>query len=170
MARKAQMEFEAHEAEVIFENFSGREGKYGTERRFSIILEPEAARALEAEQWPVKWPKPGEEDEENENDGRNPTIPIALRFDILPPHIEMWTPSNGIYTVLDEHSVGVLDSMDILHADVKVRARWWDDKGTWRIKCYLKKAYIAIDEDELDLKHAAIKAEYAAKHQIEVDS
>ena len=64
---------------------------------------------------------------------------------------------------LDESTVGQLDTAAIKNVDLMIRPRVWSTAGKSGIKAYLKTAYITIEEDDLDLKYAAL-LEDAAKN------
>lgn len=142
--------FTVENARLIFRNFGGRETMYNRrgDRNFAVELEENAAQQMFADGWNVKWPKPGEEEEIT----RAPYIPIALRFDILPPKIIVITSTAR--TQLKEESVEMLDSADILVADLKCNGSEWEVNGKTGIKAYLKSMYVTLDEDELDRKYA----------------
>ena len=59
-------------------------------------------------------------------------------------------------TYLDEVTVGQLDTAAIKNVDLMIRPREWSAAGKSGVKAYLKTAYITIEEDDLDLKYAAL--------------
>src|SRR3954453_11026771 len=96
---------------IIFRNFAGKEGQYNREgdRNFGVILPNDVAEAMLADGWNVKYLKPREEDEDQEE---TPWLSVSVNFDKgRPPTILMIT-SRG-KTKLDEDTVDQLDWVDI---------------------------------------------------------
>lgn len=135
-------------ANLIFRNFTGREGQYNREgdRNFSITLDPQTAKVLEKDGWNVKYLEAREEGEED-----TPYITIAVNFKQKPPRVVMIASKSR--TTLTEDQVGVLDWADIKVADLIARGYDWvvgDKSGT---KAYLKSLFVTIEEDELERKY-----------------
>ena len=59
-------------------------------------------------------------------------------------------------TFLDETTVGQLDSAAIKTIDLMLSPSKWTAAGRSGIEAYLKTAYVTIEEDDLDLKYAAL--------------
>lgn len=137
------------DARIIFRNFSGAESEFNEEgsRNFSLMLEPDIAEAMRKDGWNVKQLRPREEEDEP---GYH--LPIAVGFKIRPPRVVMIT-SRG-RTNLAEDMVGLLDWADIEKVDLIIRARHWAKAGNSGVKAYLQSIYVAIREDELELKYA----------------
>lgn len=139
-------------AHVIYKNFAGNRDQYHPGKRsFSIELDDSEAAALEADGWNVRR-RPTKSDP----DVIINTIPVELRFDIFPPKIVMIGESSKRVTYLDEVTVGQLDTAAIKNVDLMIRPREWSAAGKSGVKAYLKTAYITIEEDDLDLKYAAL--------------
>lgn len=147
-------------AEIIFRNFSGKEGQYNREgdRNFSVIIPDEkTAQDLLADGWNVKYLNPREE-----GDLPTPYVPVAVRFDILPPRIVMIT--SMARTNVDENMVEVLDWANIENADIIVRAYEWEVNGKKGLKAYLKSLFVTIEEDYLERKYAVAEAAEDMRH------
>mgnify|MGYP004561987329 FL=1 len=146
-------------AHIIYKNFAGNRDQYHPGKRtFSIELDEDEANALAADGWNVRR-KPTKSDP----DVIINTIPVELRFDIFPPKIVMIGESSKRISYLDESTVGQLDAAAIKNVDLMIRPREWSTAGKSGVKAYLKTAYITIEEDDLDLKYAAL-LEDAAKN------
>lgn len=136
-------------AQLIFRNFSGKEGQYNRagDRNFAVILDRDVADQMIADGWNVRLLAAREEGEED-----TPYIQVTARFDIRPPRITMITSTAR--TVLDESTVEVLDYADIALADLIIRSHSWEVNGKTGIKAYLQTMFITIEEDELERKYA----------------
>lgn len=146
-------------AHIIYKNFAGNRDQYHPGKRtFSIELDEGEANALAADGWNVRR-KPTKSDP----DVIINAIPVELRFDIFPPKIVMIGESSKRISYLDESTVGQLDTAAIKNVDLMIRPREWSTAGKSGVKAYLKTAYITIEEDDLDLKYAAL-LEDAAKN------
>lgn len=147
------MTFKVENAQLIYKNFSGKETQFNDEgvRSFACLLEPEAAEKMAADGWNVKYTKP-----RNDEDVPVPFIPIALRFDVRPPHIVMITSTAR--TNIDEKTVGTLDWVDMKQVDLICRAYHYHIPGNPPgIKAYLKTMFVTIEEDELEAKYGLVE-------------
>jgi hypothetical protein len=149
MAREEAKTFMVEDADLIFRNFSGKEDQYNKEgnKNFAVLLDPETAATLADDGWNVKMLKVQEEGDEPQA-----YIPVALRFDIMPPTVIMITSTGRLR--LDEETVAILDWSNILTVDLIVRAYTWEVNGKTGTKGYLKSMYVTIEEDELEKKYA----------------
>lgn len=141
--------FMVEDAQLVFRNFSGKEGQYNREgdRNFAVILDPKVAEQMLKDGWNVKYLASREDGEED-----TPYIQVAVNFKIRPPRVVMLTSMSR--TNLDESSVAVLDWADIQTADLIARAYEWEVNGKSGIKAYLKSLFVTIEEDELERKYA----------------
>lgn len=140
------------DVEIIFRNFSGREGMYNREgdRNFAIKLNQEMADELAKNDWNVKTLKARDEDE-----APQPYLSVSVGYKGRPPTIKLIT-SRG-QTFLDEESVETLDHIDIRQADLIIRPYDWQLKsGASGRKAYLQALYIVVEEDPLALKYGDI--------------
>lgn len=141
--------FMVEDAQLLFLNFSGKEGQYNREgdRNFAVILEPDAAEAMLKDGWNVKFLNPSEEGDEP-----TPYIQVSVGYKIRPPRIVMMT--SRARTNLGEQDVEVLDWADIEKADLIARAYNWTVNGKSGVKAYLQSLFVTIREDELERKYA----------------
>lgn len=145
------------DARLLFRNFTGREGPYNREgdRGFSVEIPDEAvAKKMMEDGWNVKWPKAREDEEE---ESYSPHLPVAVKFDILPPRIVLIT--SKARTTMTKEMVGELDSIEIETVDLMVNASNWTVNGKTGVKAYLKSMYVTMAEDELDRKYAVSNGE-----------
>lgn len=138
--------------DIMFRNFAGKEGQYNREgdRNFAVKLDHETAEMLAADGWNVKTLEPREEGDEP-----TPYIPVAVRFDVVPPTVMMITSTGRAR--LDEETVAVLDYANIENVDLIIRAYEWSVNGKSGRKAYLKSLYATIEEDELERKYARME-------------
>jgi len=151
MAQVAQeaKTFMVEDAQIIFRNFSGKEGQYNREgdRNFAVVLEPDAAEAMLKDGWNVKFLHPREEGDEP-----TPYIQVSVGYKVRPPRVVMMT--SRARTNLGELDVEVLDWADIEKADLIARAYDWTVNGKSGVKAYLQSLFVTIQEDELERKYA----------------
>jgi hypothetical protein len=141
--------FMVEDAQIIFRNFTGKEGQYNREgdRNFAVILDDEIASKMEKDGWNVRYLAAREE-------GETPTpyISVAVNFNNRPPRIVMLTSVSR--TNLDEKTVEVLDWADIQTADLIARGYEWTVNGKSGVKAYLQSLFVTIEEDALERKYA----------------
>ncbi len=141
-----------HDARIIFKNFAGKEGPFNRQgdRNFAVVLDdPKMVKALEKDDWNVKYLKPREEGDEPQ-----PYLQVSVNFNGRPPKVAIIT-SRG-RTNLGEREVEMLDWADILTCDLIVRPYHWEVNGKSGIKAYLQSLFATIEEDELELKYADV--------------
>ncbi len=112
-------------ARLIFRNFRGMAQKYNHEgdRNFKVIIpDDETANALIEAGWNVSIKPPREEGEEPLR-----TLKVNVKFNDRGPTIYLRT--NGVTNLLDEESVGRLDNIDIVSADMDIRPYHWERDG-----------------------------------------
>jgi hypothetical protein len=137
--------------QIIFRNFSGKEGQYNREgdRNFAVLLDDAIADRMAEDGWNIKWLKPNEE---TPDEAPQAYLPVSVNFKGRPPRIVLIT-SRG-RTDLDEKSIDMLDWAEIKNTDLIVRPYEWLVNDKSGIKAYLKSIYITIEEDPLELKYA----------------
>lgn len=135
---------------LIYRNFSGAPKKFNAAglRNFHVVLDPDQARELEADGWNIKWPKPREDEE-----ARNPTLKVKVRFDHYPPHVVMITNKNRVE--LDEESIGLLDTAEIVIADLRITGSYNELESGWKgFTAYLSQLFVTIAEGDLMAKYS----------------
>lgn len=145
------------DAHILYKNFSGARDQYHPGRRsFSVVLEEADADILEADGWNIRH-RPSKADP---NEIIH-TLPVEARFDNFPPRVVMIGETSKRVTFLDENTIGQLDTAAIKNFDLLISPSRWAAAGKTGIKAYLKTAYVTIEEDDLDLKYAALLEEAA---------
>ena len=139
-------------AHVIYKNFAGNRDQYHPGRRsFSVVLEEADANILETDGWNIRH-RPSKADP----DEIIHTLPVEVRFDNFPPRVVMIGETSKRVTFLDENTIGQLDTAAIKNFDLLINPSRWTAAGKTGVKAYLKTAYFTIEEDDLDLKYAAL--------------
>lgn len=146
--------FMVEDAQIIFRNFSGKEGQYNREgdRNFAVILEPEMAEQMLKDGWNVRYLKAREEGDEE-----TPYVQVAVNFNNRPPRITQITSVGK--TTLDEDLVDTLDWAEIRNADLIARGYEWTVNGKSGVKAYLQSLFVTIEEDALERKYAQMEVE-----------
>lgn len=142
-----------------YRNFSGSErtnkaGKivntFGS-RNFVVKFDEEQGKALEEQGWDLFWF--GEDDNGSIQAGL--TIPVNLSTTTrrgeprTPDQVIVVTDTNR--TLQDERTIGNLDSVTIVSADILLRPRQKvKNDGTVKIACYLQKMYVKIQTNDFD--------------------
>lgn len=141
--------FMVEDAQIIFRNFTGKEGQYNRQgdRNFAVILPEEIAVQMLEDGWNVRYLEAREEGEVP-----TPYIQVAVNFKNRPPRVVLLTATSR--TQLDEDSVEVLDWADIRTADLIARGYDWDVNGKTGTKAYLQSLFVTIEEDALEQKYA----------------
>lgn len=140
------------DAQVIFKNFSGREGDYNAEgvRSFSVVIDdPELAEKLNEDGWNVKKLK-----KEFDEDPDRYQLPVAVSYKYIPPRIEMLMGGNRV--TLTEENVGELDNETIVSADVYIAPSSYVSRitGEERVKAYLRSMMANIELDPIAQKYS----------------
>jgi hypothetical protein len=137
------------DAQLIFKNFAGVEGQFNVagDREFSVIIDHENAKKMEADGWNIKYLKPREDGDEP-----TPYLPVKVSYKVRPPTVVMMTSTAR--TRLDESSIETLDWADIQKADLIVTPYHWAVGAKTGVKAYLKSLYVIVQEDDLERKYA----------------
>ena len=137
------------EARLIYRNFSGEASKYNREgdRNFAIIIpDQDIADALIKEGWNVKIKQPREgwnvkiKQPRDEGDEPFMYLSVKVKFNNYGPNVYLMSGSKMIR--LNEESVGCLDKMLILSADLDIRPYDWEVNGRAGRTAYLQSAKI----------------------------
>ena len=108
-------------ARLIFRNFRGEATKYNNEgnRNFAIIIpNEEMAEELTKRGWNVKIKPPRDED-----DDPFMYLQVKVKFNDRGPNVYLHTGANR--NKLDEETIGCLDVIDIVSADMDIRPYDW---------------------------------------------
>lgn len=135
------------DAELLFRNFQGKEGKYTAEgdRNFCLVLPEDVAVEMQENGWNIKTLEPREE-----GDDVKFYVNVALGFNKgKPPNVIMIT--GGKRTRMDEDTVGMLDLLEFETVDVLINAYRYEVNGGG-VKAYLKTMFVVIKEDPLEKK------------------
>lgn len=148
MAKELVME----SVQIGFRNFEGREGPYNRkgDRDFVVFLDREFAEELEREGWNIKWPKPNDYINPEEDD-RNPYLPVSVGFDYYPAKV--YIISNENVTMVGQDEVEMLDWAEMENVDLVIRPYEWEVNGNSGIKAYLKAGYFTIVTNAFDDKY-----------------
>lgn len=141
------------DAELLFRNFTGKQGMYNQEgdRSFAVKLPTDVADDMVKNGWNVKTLRLREDEEVPQ-----PYISVAVEYRKGKPPTIIMMSSRG-RTVLDVDTVEMLDQVDIEKADVMLNAHDWTmPTGASGRKAYLKALYITINENPLELKYGSI--------------
>jgi hypothetical protein len=137
------------DAEIMsgnWRNFGGAEGQFNRagERQFNLRLPDELAEHLKSQGYNVRTRDPRE-------DGDDPLhrLEVAVEYDKGTPPMVYYIVG-GQRTLLDRETVGLIDSSIIEKADIIISPYHWEVNGKTGTKAYLHKAFITIEEDELD--------------------
>lgn len=138
------------DARVMFRNFAGREQQFNSlgDRNFCLLLEPKKAAEMKADGWNVKQLRAREEGDEPQD-----YLQVAVNYGKgRPPQVVVITQRGRLDLGADE--VAMLDFADVKNWDVILNPYEWEVNGNKGVKAYLKKAFVKLNEDELDLKYA----------------
>ena len=122
------------DARIVYRNFSGVGSKFNREgdRNFAVVIpDEELAMRLKDEGWNVKIKDP-----RDEGDSPFMYLPVKIKFNDRGPIFHLRTGKNQIK--LDEESIGCLDRIDILAADMDLRPYDWDVNGKTGRTAYLQ--------------------------------
>ena len=120
-------------------NFSGEKteiNKLGA-RKFNIFLPRDLALELMDIGWNVKEHAPY-----REGDDPSYTLEIEASYDTkdgkFPKPLVKMIAYDGVETLLNEETIGMLDRADIADATVEFRPNNWEVNGRWGCKAYLQ--------------------------------
>lgn len=131
-------------AEIIYHRWAGTVNEWNKEgkKSVSIYIPDELLDVMIRDGWHINYTDPNDE-------GETPRafINCKINFSQRPPRVIMVTKEKMI--PLTDKSIGMLDDAEIINLDVTLIGNPWE-RG---ISCYLQKAYVTIQEDELDKKY-----------------
>lgn len=144
------------DVKIKFRNFAGKEDQFNREgqQNFTIELPLEVAEDMANDGWNIKVLK-AREDVDGEVD--TPILNVAVNFDgPRPPQVTMI--SGNRRTNLTKDTVEALDWADITNVDLIISPSSWSFNGKSGVKAYLEKAFITIEEDDLERKYAHLES------------
>ena len=151
MSNVTKMEF-LEGVGLKYKNFRGEERKQGGrimnqagKRNFNIILNEEQYEDLKAKGWQVR-------ENETSNGDTEYLIKVNVSYGGRPPMIKLVPTDNSKPISITEASVGSLDMLDIVNAEVVIRPYNWDDTGRYGAAAYLRSMKLDIYVDPLEAK------------------
>lgn len=144
-------------ARLCFKNFKGEEGKYNRagDRSFAIVVETEEQYdALKADlnKYDIGW---NVQKKESKEAGGDPFmyLKVKLKFNDNGPGVYLIAGNSR--TKLNEHSVGILDDINILDVCVDVRPYDSEISGSPFRAAYVHAIQIVQDVDRFEAEFAA---------------
>lgn len=144
---------------VYRKNFEGREETYNESgaRYFNVRVPDNIVEQATADGWNVKWTKPGKDHPRPEEHVSEPYIQVSVGFKYRPPTIIL--VEDGKQTLLNEDTVGLLDSLPLEKFDVVLRGRQWDSPHGCGIKAWLKTFAGVVETDDIQRKYNVLANE-----------
>lgn len=158
MPRRVENHIEMEGAELLYPNFTGKEGLYNKEgdRNFCVLLTEELAADLIADGWNVKRQRAEGDPEKGIRTGP-PYLQVAVGYGKgRPPIIELFTQDRSRGTALTENEVEMLDWIEIESIDVIIRPYNWAVRDDHGVKAYLKELYVTQRESVFRRKYADV--------------
>ena len=131
------------DAIIIYRNFAGEASQFNRagDRNFSVLIEDEQiANELRDRGWNVKIKQAREE-----GDIPFMHLPVKVKFNDRGPSVYLVSGSNRVK--LDEETIGMLDSIDILGVDLDIRPFDWEVNGKAGRAAYLQSICVTQDVD-----------------------
>ena len=131
------------DAIIIYRNFAGEASQFNRagDRNFSVLIEDEQiANELRDRGWNVKIKQAREE-----GDIPFMHLPVKVKFNDRGPSVYLVSGSNRVK--LDEETIGMLDSIDILGVDLDIRPFDWEVNGKAGRAAYLQSICVTQDID-----------------------
>lgn len=144
------------DTQLLYRNFAGVEGKFnkaGNRNVTVTIDDPALVEDLIADGWNVRTQEPREEGDEPRY-----LMKVKVNFDSSrPPRVIMIVGKRRV--TLDENSVAILDTADVVKADMTVVPYVWEIGDKAGTAAYLKTMYVTIEEDPLDAEYSTYDEE-----------
>ena len=131
------------DARIIYRNFSGEASQFNRagDRNFSVLIDDQQiADELINQGWNVKIKAAREE-----GDIPFMHLPVKVKFNDRGPSVYLVSGNNRVR--LDEETIGMLDSIDILGVDLDVRPFDWEVNGKAGRAAYLQSICVTQDID-----------------------
>jgi hypothetical protein len=114
-----------------------------------VLLDDDIAGILAKDGWNIRKLSAREEGDQDQ-----PYMQVSVSYKARPPKIVLISETTKRRTYIDEDTVHILDWADIAMVDMIISPYHWDVSGKQGIKAYLKKMFVTLEEDELELKYA----------------
>jgi hypothetical protein len=144
------------DAQIVFRNFTGREGMYNREgdRNFCVILPEDIALAMREDGWNIKQLKTRQDGTPGDY-----YVQVSVGFKGRPPRLVLISSKGRVE--ISQSECDLLDWVDIARADLIIRPYHWTMREntpheTSGIKAYLKTLFIHMNEDYLELKYSDV--------------
>lgn len=155
VARRAEGLITIENARVLYRNFSGIEKEYNRlgDKNFCVIIPDRGVAEVMAEDgYNIKQYMPKLDDDEVADDVLGePFVQVKVSWKGRAPEIYMIGEQTRTRNRLDESMVPLLDQVEIVIADLVVSPYNWKPG---HVTAYLRKMFVVIHEDALDLKYA----------------
>lgn len=127
-------------AEIIYHRWAGTVNEWNKEgkKSVSVYIPDDLLEPMIRDGWHINY---------TDEEVPRAFINCKINFGQFPPRIIMVTSERMI--PLNDKTVGILDDADIANLDISLVGNPWE-RG---ISCYVTKAYVTINEDELDKKY-----------------
>lgn len=138
------------DARLVYRNFEGRGSQFNREgdRNFAVVIDTEEAKdALINEGWNVKI-----KDARDDGDVPFMYLPVKVKFNERGPLVYLQSGRNR--TNLNEDTVKLLDSIDILGVDLDIRPYNWEVGGKSGRTAYLQSICVTQDVDRFAQRFA----------------
>lgn len=138
------------DARLVYRNFEGRGSQFNREgdRNFAVVIDTEEAKdALINEGWNVKI-----KDARDDGDIPFMYLPVKVKFNERGPLVYLQSGRNR--TNLNEDTVKLLDSIDILGVDLDIRPYNWEVGGKSGRTAYLQSICVTQDVDRFAQRFA----------------
>lgn len=138
------------DARLVYRNFEGRGSQFNREgdRNFAVVIDTEEAKdALINEGWNVKI-----KDARDDGDVPFMYLPVKVKFNERGPLVYLQSGRNR--TTLNEDTVKLLDSIDILGVDLDIRPYNWEVGGKSGRTAYLQSICVTQDVDRFAQRFA----------------
>ena len=148
--QKAKM-LVVEDAELLFKNFAGSEGKFNPKgkRNFCLVIDPDTADKLANDGWNVKHLEPREPES---GDLGKYYVRVNVNMDgYRKPKIVLL--QGDTRTNLSGDMVDMLDWADLEMVDVTVSGYEWEVQGHEGVSGYLKTLYAVLRLDPIEVKY-----------------
>lgn len=155
--RRAEGLITIENAKVLYRNFAGVEKPMNRkgDRNFCVIIPDEAvAEAMLRDGYNVKRRNPRlDDDEEPGSRVGDPYVEVKVAWNEKAPHPQVYVVGDVTRrrNQYDEGLVDLLDNVEIVTCDLVISPYNW---SPGKVTAYLRKMYLTIHEDTLDLKYA----------------